>query len=64
MEKFNHGKPFTSYLGGESYSEPHGRDLGNKFALCHYGKSKSLPFCDNCGQEVKIKPEFNQNTAK
>lgn len=64
MEKFNNGKPFMGVLRSESYNAPHGRDSGNKFALCPYGKSKSLPFCDNCGQEIKTKSEIKQNTAK
>lgn len=64
MEKFNKGNLFTSMLSGESYNGPHGRDSDNTFALCPYGKSKSLPFCDSCGQQAKPKTQIQQVAAK
>lgn len=58
MEKFNSGKPFTSFSTGKIYTGLHGRDSNNKFALCPYGKSNSLPFCDGCGHHTKTKTEI------
>lgn len=58
MEKFNNGKPFTGIIVSRSYTEPHGRDSNQKFTLCPYGKSKSLPFCDSCGQNNKVKTDI------
>lgn len=55
MEKFNYGKPFTHSIPGGRSIGPHGCDAGNKFALCPYGKSHSLPFCDGCGHQTKTK---------
>jgi hypothetical protein len=53
MDKFNNGKPFNSTISGENYTKPHGRDSVQRFTVCPYGKSKSLPFCDGCGQHNK-----------
>lgn len=55
MEKFNNGKLFTSSVTDLLAKRPHGKDSGNKFTLCPFGKSGSLPFCDGCSQQVKPK---------
>ncbi|WP_434510539.1 hypothetical protein [Desulfitobacterium sp. AusDCA] len=47
MEKFNNGKPFTYTILDKPFVGPHGKE-NEKFALCPYGKSTNLPFCDHC----------------